>query len=553
MTPITPVNRALGETFIVYNPEFQKLEILKSETTMADGRQVASPQNAFNEVLPFAAHGFADFSHLREMVVTHIGLERGALVELAYRIHTKAGFLPDFSGREELAMAFPVDLYSLSIKVPADRELHYRVSGLQVDAKVSSDEETKCHAFALANLKPAAHEPLAAEQSGPEIIFSTCSGWEQALALTADPSPLPVIMAEKVRKLKEKNQARVDLLAALQKTVAVEMQNCTLGPEKVGWQPRSIERVAQSNYGTRLEKARLLMSMLAEAGIKAEVLAVAHGSAFAADVPAFQQIGEFWLKVLKTPDAGDSDGPHALYLDPGQEQQEFFPYRLQESAAWNLERGALEKLPASDWNQNGVDVSGALQLEADGVSGTLTVAVRGIFNRYDEATADDGKFIARILRKIFPVDKVEIKKLLALTRREVRAEVSFNAKWLQEAGAGFLSVDAIHLPGLSENMVQLVKRELPLALEAPFKISLELDLQPAAGLRLEYAAPNLDSRNGLGHNSRGLVVEKNGLLRFSQSFAVEKALIGPEKYPLLRELLLPCFTPDFWLVFKKIK
>ena len=130
-------NRALGETFIVYNPDFQKLEVLKSETTMADGRQVASPENAFNEVLPFAAHGFADFSHLREMVVTHVGLERGAVVELAYRIHTKAGFLPDFSGREELAMAFPVDLYSLSIKVPADRELHYRVSGLQVEAKVS--------------------------------------------------------------------------------------------------------------------------------------------------------------------------------------------------------------------------------------------------------------------------------------------------------------------------------------------------------------------------------------------------------------------------------
>ncbi|MBE0664403.1 MAG: DUF3857 domain-containing protein [Chrysiogenales bacterium] len=538
-------NRALGETFIVYNPDFQKLEVLKSKTTMADGRQVASPQNAFNEVLPFAAHGFADFSHLREMVVTHVGLERGAVVELVYRIHTKAGFLPDFSGREELAMAFPVDLYNLSIKVPADRELHYRVSGLQVEAKVSSDQATKCHAFALANLKPAAHEPLAAEQSGPEIIFSTCAGWEQALALAADPAPLPAIMAEKVRKLKAQNPARADLLAALQKTVAVEMQNCTLGPEKVGWQPRSIERVAQSNYGTKLEKARLLRSMLAEAGIKAEVLAVAFGSAFAADVPAFQQIGEFWLKV--------SEGPHALYFDPWQEQQEFFPYRLQESAAWNLERGALEKLPATDWNQNGVDVSGALQLETDGVSGTLTVAVRGIFNRYGEMTVDNGKFIAALLKKFFPVDKVEIKKLLALTRREVRAEVSFSAKWLQEAGTGFLSVDAIHLPGLSENMVQLVKRELPLALEAPFKISLKLDLQPAAGLKLEYAAPNLERRNELGHNSRGLVVEKNGLLRFSQSFAVEKALIGPEKYPLLRELLLPYFTPDFWLVFKKIK
>lgn len=92
------VNRALGETFIVYDPAFQKLEVLRSETTMADGREVPSPENAFNEVLPFAAHGFADFSGLREMVVTHTGLERGARIDLKYRIHTDPGFLPVFSG-----------------------------------------------------------------------------------------------------------------------------------------------------------------------------------------------------------------------------------------------------------------------------------------------------------------------------------------------------------------------------------------------------------------------------------------------------------------------
>ena len=34
---------------------------------------------------------------------------------------------------------------------------------------------------------------------------------------------------------------------------------------------------------------------------------------------------------------------------------------------------------------------------------------------------------------------------------------------------------------------------------------------------------------------------------------MDKSLIGPEKYPLLRELLLPYFAPDLWLVFKKTK
>ncbi len=323
------------------------------------------------------------------------------------------------------------------------------------------------------------------------------------------------------------------------------MQGCRLGSDATGWQPRPAASVFQSNYGTRLEKALLLRAMLGQAGIDAELLAVAAGNAFAADVPAFQQIGEYWLKV--------SGGPHALYLDPWQEQQEFFPYRLLENEAWNLEKLALEKLPASDRQGSGVDVSGTVQLAADGASGTLVVAVRGIFNRYNEAAADNGKFITGLLKEFFPVEKVEIKKLLVLTRREIRAEATFSSKWLKDAGSGFFNADAVSLPGLNENMVILAQRESPMLLEAPFKVSLELELQPAAGLKLEYAASNVERRNELGHYARALVVGKNGVLRFSQSVAVDKALIGPEKYLLLRELLLPYFTPDLWLVFRKEK
>jgi hypothetical protein len=283
------VTRALGETFIIYNPDFQKLEILKSETTMADGRKVASPANAFNEVLPFAAHGFSDFANLREMVVTHTGLERGALVDLHYRIHTKAGFLPAFSGREVLAKAFPVGSYRLTIMVPADQVLRTRVFGLKAEAEVSGTETEKRTTFTLANLRPDVHEPLAGDAAAPFIVFSTAANWEQATALSAGDTAFPALLGEKIEKLKVQYPSRPDLLAALQKAAAAEVRNCDLGPETVGWQPRPIERVAASNYGTRLEKARLLQSMLQKAGITAELLAVAAGRNFAVEVPAAQQ------------------------------------------------------------------------------------------------------------------------------------------------------------------------------------------------------------------------------------------------------------------------
>jgi hypothetical protein len=539
------VNRALGETFIVYNPDFQKLEVLKAETTMADGRKVAAPANAFNEVLPFAAHGFADFSGLREMVVTHTGLERGAVVELQYRIHTRAGFLPAFAGREALSRDFPVDSFKLAVMIPANQALRYHVFGLKAEAEVSSPGMEKRYAFTLSNLNPASHDPLAPSQSEPFIVFSTAADWRQALAMENDATELPAVVAGKIEKLKAQYPDRLDLLAALQKAVAVEVQNCGLGIEATGWQPRRRELVARSNYGTRLEKALLLRAMLEKTGITSELLEVAASGSFAHDVSTPLQMGEFWLKV--------SEGPYALYLDPGQEQNEFFPYRFRERDAWNLERQALEKLPASDWEGSGVDLSGSVQLDAAGASGTLVVAVRGIFNRYGEAAADNVKFVTGVLKKFFPVDKVEIKKLLALTRHEIRAEAAFNGKWLKDTGAGFFSADSVRLPGLTENMVQLARRESPMLLEAPFKVSVELELQPAAGLRLEYAAPDVKRENETGYFFRRLVLQKNGPLRFSQGCGIQKALIGPEKYPLLREMLMPYFTPDFWLMFKMSK
>ena len=455
------VNRALGETFIVYNPDFQKLEILKAETTMADGRKVASPANAFNEVLPFAAHGFADFAHLREMVVTHTGLERGAMVDLHYRIHTRPGLLPVFSGREKLNRDFPVDRYRLTIAVPAGRELLFRVFNVKSEAEVSPGADEKRYAFALAALPAAAHEPLAPAQAEPFIVFSASADWPQALAMNTAPSPLPAVLDTKIEKLKAQYPVRVDLLAprwgqqsidllaALQKTVAVEIQNCGLGVEATGWQPRPLERVFAGNYGTRLEKALLLKSLLKKAGIDAELLAVAAGGSFAAAVPTPLQLDDLWLKV--------GEGPHVLYLDPCHEQHEFYPYRGQGINAVNLERLETEKMPSADWNQSGVDVAGAAQLDTAGATGTLTVAARGIFNRYNEATDDTGKFIASLLRKIFPVEKVEIKKLLVLTRRETRAEVTFSGKWLKDAGAGYFSADPVRLPGLNENMAQLLE------------------------------------------------------------------------------------------------
>ena len=66
-----------GESFIVYNPEFQTLKINEAYTLRADGSRVDAPKNAFVEQLPSACADCGYYNAFREMVVVHTDLETG--------------------------------------------------------------------------------------------------------------------------------------------------------------------------------------------------------------------------------------------------------------------------------------------------------------------------------------------------------------------------------------------------------------------------------------------------------------------------------------------
>lgn len=82
----TAMNSTYGETFIVYNPDFQKLKIHTCYTKQKDGTIIQAPENAFVEVLPRFAADAPAFNQLKEMVVVHTGLDIGSTIYLDYSI-----------------------------------------------------------------------------------------------------------------------------------------------------------------------------------------------------------------------------------------------------------------------------------------------------------------------------------------------------------------------------------------------------------------------------------------------------------------------------------
>lgn len=534
-------NRALGESFIVYNPDFQKLEILKSETTMAGGKKVASPANAFNEVLPFAAHGFPAFSHLREMVVTHVGLERGAEIEFAYRLSTQAGFLPFFSAREILGRPFPVEALSVTVAGPLAGTVRFAEIGAERLRKPAPAPGEKASlSFAYRDLPALVNEGFGREGDGPQLVLSAAPDWARALPCPAGDAPLPESLQKRADAAARANPGLPEKLAALHKLVASAIANCRLGVEQTGWRVRTPAEIWNSNYATPLEKRALLARLLKRAGIAAEPLGVAHGLLFADDVPAPQQLGSFLLRVRE-------DG-HSWYLPPDNAQAEFAPCPYPGRKAWNFAGKEIETLPAES---GAIEIGGQLELQGAQAKGTLTVLLAGIFQRPRLAAENPKGVLAQALGRVFPAVEVTSVRVLELTPSRLRAEVAMQTAWPQEPAEGVRLLPALRIPPLSEEMVSAPDRQTPLHLEGPFHFALRLQITPEKGWRPAFQATAIAGENSLGKSVRRVTAGADGSRVAELGLDIPVNPVSAAQYPLLQELARPLLSPDTWLIFQK--
>jgi hypothetical protein len=293
-------NRFFGETFVTYNPEYQTLRVNKSETMMADGKKVKSPENAFNEVLPSSAADAPDYNNLREMVITHVGLERGAVVELDYEIQSKVGFTPFISDKVNLCESSPVKDVEVIVRVPKGVKLNYNLiskpAGLT--CKKSTKGEYDVYSWKAYNLSAISHEPLQSEgfTAYPALQFSTV---DLATAFnylkgnltkdfTVDES------AKNLLASKEKGWEKVELI---KNYVVSNINTYGVLSQLAGYRFRSPEKVWQSNGGTEAEKSILLTELLKNAGFNAQMVIAGYPHFLNKEVGSLNSFDKFWVKV----------------------------------------------------------------------------------------------------------------------------------------------------------------------------------------------------------------------------------------------------------------
>lgn len=273
----TAMNSTYGESFIIYNPDFQEVKINASYTRQKNGNIVQTPQNAFVEVLPASAANAPAYNQMKEMVVVHTGLELGATIYLDYSIISKPGYLPELDIYRKLQQSSPVKEYNLSITIPQNKSLEYELANMKSTAITTQKDNRKQVSWNLKNLAPSSREPQVSIIGGELPMLVACTATEPMKSLTSqfennNDDPINQLAKQLIKEITPDNEN--GKVKAIHDYVIDNLAYSPFPLSEAGYRIRSTEDVIRTAYGTEAEKIKLLAALLNAAGIQAEVGAI---------------------------------------------------------------------------------------------------------------------------------------------------------------------------------------------------------------------------------------------------------------------------------------
>lgn len=275
------LNRLYGETFIIYNPDYQKLTINESYTLLPNGDTLETPVNAFNEVLPAFAANAPAYNHLKEMVITHTGLEPQATIHLNYTLTSSR--TPNLDIDEILSEESPVREYQIIINIPANQKLNYQLLNLSAKPEIRETAQGKQYTWTFKNLSPASHDVFQTKDKSdlPHLIANSYTLSGSSLELLKDNFHFTSNedITSSTKEITRNCKNNLDKVFTIKEFISHQISTVDIPMEYLNWEIRTPEQVLQKAYGNKAEKVNLFVSMLESAGIPASVGIVYPGSA----------------------------------------------------------------------------------------------------------------------------------------------------------------------------------------------------------------------------------------------------------------------------------
>ncbi len=522
-----------GETFILYNPNYQKLTINKAYTKTADGKIINAPKNAFNELLPSFATNVAAFNHLKEMVVVHTGTELGATIFVDYSIHSLKEITPALMGEEIVGDIVPVSEYIIQISTPVGMSLNYKLlnSNQQPEKKIVDSQERLEWKFL--NLPPLTNEPFQSRISSknPYLTFSTqtmIDNIEWLIRQNTNNQNLPISLTKKIDQIVKNNPNELTKVAKIHRLIASEISTSNIPFALTGYKTRSIDEIWMSNSATNLEKALLLSKSLNYAQITATPIVCFDNSSIDSKIGNLKSVTDILVNVMLA--NGDK-----IVLNPIQDSPFDRQYFLINKTALELKANgatfvfANKQSTASiigviDWNPEKKSIDFSMELVADN-------ALNPCFEVINDST--------KINKYINGINSTEVVKIPSLSfsnknlmfKIEVAKQIESNKDkyFFLELPSYKYDFDSWNLPAFIQ------KREE--TFELPFSINIKQTF--VINIPENYKMVNNELNKKISNSCGEIelkIVNKRNQIEIYRNIKITKKTISQNEYSDLKEL-----------------
>lgn len=528
-------NRLYGESFIVYNPEFQTLKIIKAETKMADGTIVPSPENAFNEVLPHEAANAPAFNHLREMVVTHTGLELGAEVTLEYEITSNKDYAPALMGYESFYNACPVREMSLIFNIPADKQFNYKIINDSCQISTEDNKNVKTYKLELKNRVASIHESFVADYSYPGISFSTMLNEDIHKYIKTQEAYKYNVSEDMISYLEslKSEELSLDKASEIQKYVVENINHYPVELKLSAYKVRTPAEVWKSNGGTTSEKTVLLNSLLKKAGYSSKIIFAVPDHVFDNQIGNMDLLSEQYVEV--------NINDETFYMS-AIELNKKNPDFNRENKMFFSDNENLLKRPDNDTASSVISFTGNFTITGSDVKGDVNLVMTNDFlpERNSEKSKDQfGSFVSGAKADFSKFQEVN-NSLFSLdyTVNKQNAGKMQSGYYFMPAPCCSRGTSSWHTDYLSFN--RAMKFELPEKLNESYDLTYTI---PA-----NYTLISKDTLITLNNSAGHLTIsfqKKDNQIQIHRSVSFKNKVIQPDQYNDFRNII-NCWNNKKW-------
>jgi hypothetical protein len=527
-----------GETFIVYDTTCQKLKINDVNTVMADGKKIPAPANAFNPALPGVAANAPAYNSLREMVITHTGLERGSTVNLDYQVHTTSGILPCMSGLEVLAENEPVQEFELRIRVPEKTELFYKLVNSEEKPVRMKEGSYEVYSWTFRNVAALLNEEWqpALPDGVPALFFSTAKDQDKIFSWFSGRSAfsfeISPEMREAVAGVMEEKKDRETVVLRLQEMVTEEMRLYPVPASMALYRTRNASETWKSNGGTVVEKAVLLTALLRQAGVGAQVAAISRLSLIDPVIAGLFPLEDFCVMV-------DMKDKGTWYLSVTQLNQAGLNFTGTDRTFIHFEKGGKVSREDAEPARSMVKVNGTFLISSDPqLTGEVNIYLEGQAYPRIGLFRDKNKIRNSLTGQLIRDDSASLKKsalnngngyqvYTVKNEKPFRKDTNLYVFRLPQIGSG---IDSWGLKTLSE------KRESAFEIPAKADEGYQFSLALPSDMKLITPEQRQNISNGAGVFQFEVKTEK-GKVVVNRSLKFSKSRFSKEEYPALKALL----------------